>query len=134
MRAGLLEWQAGLRCELESGGVVRMCFTSRAGLEENLAKAVQHVGLQNPIADLAEHGQCLMQVPCRMLVVPKTRVNLAEPDKALGFAACMPHRLEQVHRGLEVLLRVLVAAQPQVDNSEPGQRPGFALTISDLSE
>jgi len=42
-----------------------------------------------------------------------------------------------VEQGLglpEVSGRVLVAAQPQVDNAEPGQREGLALTIADRAE
>jgi hypothetical protein len=52
-------------------------------------------------------------------------------DQALGFAACATGFLEQGEGLLEVSGRVLVAAQPQVDNAKPGQRPGFAVATAD---
>ncbi len=53
MRAGLLLWRVGLGRELESGGVVRACLTGVACLGEKVPEAVERVGLQDRIADLA---------------------------------------------------------------------------------
>src|SRR5215472_17871830 len=41
--------------------------------------------------------------------------------------------MEHGHGLLEVSGRVLAAAQPQIDNAEVGQHPGFPQTIADLA-
>ena len=53
VRAGLFLRRAGLGCEPESGGVVCACLFGVTCPEENFTKAVERVGLQTRIADLA---------------------------------------------------------------------------------
>lgn len=110
VRACLLQWQAGLGCEPESGGVVRACLTGVTSPEENLTKAVERFGFHSLVADLAEDGKCLLQIPGSLVVAAEPHVNLAEADQAPGFAAWMTHFLEHGQRVLEVSGRVLVAA------------------------
>jgi hypothetical protein len=56
VRAGLLPWGVGLGCEPQSGVIERACLVGFTSVQENVTKAVERVGLQNPSADLAGHG------------------------------------------------------------------------------
>ena len=112
VRPGLLQRRVGLGCEPESSRVMHACLISVTSPEGNLTKAVERVGLQNPIADLARHGQGLLKVPGSWLVAAEPHVNFAEADQKFGLAGGMTHVMEQGQRVLEVSSRVLVAAQP----------------------
>jgi len=109
VRAGLLQWRADLGGEPESGGVVFACLAGVTCLEENVPEAVERVGLRLRIAVLAGHGQCLLEVAGRLLVVAEPQVSLAEPDHDLGFAERATEFLEQGQGLLEVSGRVLAA-------------------------
>jgi hypothetical protein len=95
VRAGLLQRRVGLGCEPESGSVVRACLVGVACPDENVTEAVECVGLQNPIADLAEDGQGLLKVADSLLVAAEPQVSFAEPGQDLGFAGCAADILEQ---------------------------------------
>ena len=75
--------------------MVRACLISVTCPEGELTKAVERVGFHSRIAEVAEHGQGLLEVPGSLLVAAEPQVDIAEPGQALGLAFCMAYVTEQ---------------------------------------
>jgi len=130
---GLVPGRVRLGCEPESGGVVRAGLAGVAGPDENVPEAVERVGLQAWIADLARDDQRLLEGPGRLLEVAEAQVGVAEPGQDPGCAGCAADFPEQGQGRPEVSGRVLEATQPQLDNAEPRQAVAFRLPVTDLA-
>jgi hypothetical protein len=83
MGVGLVPWRVGLGSLPERGGEVVACVAGVTGPEEYLAEAIECVGLQLPVAVLAQHDEALLETAGSLPVGADFQVDLAELDQDL---------------------------------------------------
>src|ERR1700722_8506074 len=103
-----------------------------AGLEQDVTESVQGVGLQQGNADFARHGQCPLKGAGGFLGPAEPEVSIAELDQDLRFVH-VTRLMDQCQSLLEVTGRLLVAASLEVNDTEPGQREGLPLGVTEFA-